>query len=62
MPAFAGMAATRETLEDEMAKGQKRSGREPKKPKAGKKPAPVKSSFIQPASEKPPVMKGAPRG
>jgi len=45
-----------------MAKGQKRSGREPKKPKAGKKPAPVKSSFIQPASEKPPVMKGAPRG
>ena len=24
-----------------MAKGQKRSGREPKKPKAAKKPAPV---------------------
>jgi len=40
-----------------VAKGQKRNNREPKKPKATKKPAPVKSSFIQPASEKQPMTK-----
>jgi len=44
-------------LEGEVAKGQKRNNREPKKPKATKKPAPVKSSFIQPASEKQPMTK-----
>jgi len=38
-----------------MAKGQKRSGREPKKPKADKKTAPAtKVSFIKPASASPP--------
>ena len=37
--------------ETDMAKGQKRSGREPKKPKADKKTAPAtKVSFIKPAS------------
>jgi hypothetical protein len=38
-----------------MAKGQKRSGREPKKPKADKKPAPPPASpFSQvPSSRKP---------
>ena len=41
-----------------MAKGQKRSGREPKKPKADKKPAAVSASpFSQPPKSKP----GAPK-
>ena len=39
-----------------MAKGQKRSSREPKKPKAAKKPAPVAAS---PFSREPP-KKGPP--
>jgi hypothetical protein len=43
-----------------MAKGQKRSGREPKKPKASKKPAaPAASPFTQPpAAKRPPAKTG----
>jgi hypothetical protein len=41
-----------------MAKGQKRSGREAKKPKATKKPdAPAASPFSQPPSSKKPAPK-----
>jgi hypothetical protein len=41
--------------EASMAKGQKRSGREPKKPKSDKKSAPAtKVSFVKPASASPP--------
>jgi len=36
-----------------MAKGQKRSNREVKKPKAAKKPAAGSASFIQKSSAKP---------
>jgi hypothetical protein len=43
-----------------MAKGQKRSGREPKKPKAAKKPdaAPVSPFTQPPTSKKPPAKTG----
>lgn len=43
-----------------MAKGQKRSNREVKKPKAAKKPAPVAASPFaqQPAPKKPPPGRG----
>lgn len=40
-----------------MAKGQKRSGREPKKPKATKKPVATASVFNGPASIKKPAPK-----
>ena len=43
-----------------MAKGQKRSGREPKKPKASKKPAaPPASPFSQQPAAKKPAPKSA---
>ena len=44
-----------------MAKGQKRSGREAKKPKASKKPAATPASpFSQPpAAKKPPAKTGS---
>jgi hypothetical protein len=43
-----------------MAKGQKRSGREPKKPKAAKRPAsPPASPFSQPPTAKKPPKTGA---
>lgn len=41
-----------------MAKGQKRSGREPKKPKAAKTVVVAPSSLIQPRPAKPPAPKG----
>ncbi len=41
-----------------MAKGQKRSGREPKKPKATKKPAPSGGGPITQVSVKSGMLKG----
>ena len=43
-----------------MAKGQMRSGREAKKPKADKKPAPATpaSNFLKPPAKAPPAAKG----
>jgi hypothetical protein len=43
-----------------MAKGQKRSGREPKKPKASKKPAPASgsASTLLPSKRPPPKSAG----
>ena len=40
-----------------MAKGQKRSGREPKKPKAAKKPVTAASVFNRPAPPPKPLAK-----